>query len=61
MDEPVRRVTKAEAARKMEDVYPKEVAAHKATKDVIIATRVTAFVLVALLVGSVLLWRFVLR
>ena len=60
MDERVRRVTKAEAAREMEDAH-RERAAHKATNNVLIAARVTAFVLWALLIGIVLLWRFVPR
>ena len=47
--------------QKLERTYQKEVAAHKETNDVLIAARITAFVLLALLIGSVLLWWFVLR
>ena len=39
----------------------KEVAAHKETKGALTFTRVTAVVLLALLIGVVLLWWFVLR
>ena len=42
----------------LEREYRKEVAAHKETKELLFAARVTA---VVLLVGSVLLWWFVLR
>ncbi len=42
----------------LERAYQKEVAEHKETKELLIAARVTAFVL---LVVSVLLWWFVLR
>ena len=45
----------------LEREYQKEVAAHKVTNDVLNIVRVIAFVLLALLVGSVLLWWFVLR
>ena len=45
----------------LEEAYRKEIAEHKETKEVVIAVRVTAIVLLALLVGSVLLWWFVLR
>ena len=45
----------------LEKAYQNEVAAHKETNDLFIAVRVTAFVLLALLIGSVLLWWFVLR
>ena len=45
----------------LESEYQKEVAAHKETNNVLIAARITAFVLLALLIGSVLLWWFVLR
>ena len=45
----------------LEREYQKEVAAHKETNDVLIAARIIAFVLLALLIGSVLLWWFVLR
>ena len=39
----------------------KEVAAHKETREALIAVRVAALVLLVLLVGVVLLWWFVLR
>ena len=45
----------------LEREYRKEVAEHKETKELFIAARVTAFVLLALLIGIVLLWWFVLR
>ena len=45
----------------MEEAYWKERAAHEETKEGLIAARVIAFVLLALLIGSVLLWWFVLR
>ena len=45
----------------LERAYQKEVAKHKETKEMFIATRVTALVLLVLLVASVLLWWFVLR
>ena len=45
----------------LERAYEKEVAKHKETKEMFIATRVTALVLLVLLVASVLLWWFVLR
>ena len=45
----------------LERAYQKEVAAHKVTNDVLNIVRVIAFVLLALLIGSVLLWWFVLR
>ena len=45
----------------LERTYQKEVAAHKETNAVLIAARITAFVLLALLIASVLLWWFVLR
>ena len=45
----------------LEREYRKEVAAHKETKELLFAARVTAVVLLVLLVGSVLLWWFVLR
>ena len=44
-----------------ERAYQKEVAEHKVTNDVLNIVRVIAFVLLALLIGSVLLWWFVLR
>ena len=45
----------------LEREYQKEVAAHKETNELFIAVRVSVFVLFALLIGSVLLWWFVLR
>ncbi len=45
----------------LEREYQKEVAAHKETNAVLIAARITALVLLVLLIGSVLLWWFVLR
>ncbi len=50
-----------QAYEELEEEYRKERAAHKVTREGLIAVRVTAFVLLALLVGSVLLWWFVLR
>ena len=40
----------------LEKAYEKEIAEHKETKEVVIAVRVTAFVLLVLLVASVLVW-----
>ena len=55
----------ASAARRpyeeIEKAYLKERAEHKETKEVVIALRVTAIVLLVLLVVSVLVWWFVLR
>ena len=45
----------------LEREYRKEVDQHKETNGVLILTRVITFVLLALLIGSVLLWWFVLR
>ena len=45
----------------LEQAYRKEIADHKETKELLIASRITAILLLALLVGSVLLWWFVLR
>ena len=45
----------------LEREYQKEVAEHKVTNDVLNIVRMIAFVLLALLIGSVLLWWFVLR
>ena len=45
----------------LEMEYRKEVAEHKETKEALIAVRVAAAVLLVLLVGSVLVWWFVLR
>ena len=49
------------AYEEMEEAYRKEVAEHEETKEGLIAARVIAFVLLALLIGSVLVWWFVLR
>ena len=49
------------AHEEMEEAYWKGRAAHEKTKEGLIAARVIAFVLLALLVGSVLLRWFVLR
>ncbi|MYD36271.1 MAG: hypothetical protein F4X20_04500 [Dehalococcoidia bacterium] len=45
----------------MEEAYRKERAAHEKTKEAVIASRVIALVLLALLIGGVLLFWFVLR
>ena len=45
----------------LEREYQKEVAEHKVTNEVLNIVRVIALVLLALLIGSVLLWWFVLR
>ena len=45
----------------LEEAYRKETAAHKETKELLNMARVTALVLLALLIASVLLWWFVLR
>ena len=50
-----------QAHEEMEEAYRKERAAHERTKEGLIAARVIAFVLLALLIGSVLVWWFVLR
>ncbi len=47
--------------QEQEEAYRKERTEHKETKEALIAVRVTAFVLLALLIASVLLWWFVLR
>ena len=47
--------------QELERAYQKEVAAHKETNELFNMARVTAFVLLALLVASVLVWWFVLR
>ncbi len=49
------------AYEEMEEAYRKEGAAHKETKELLNMARVTAFVLLALLIASVLVWWFVLR
>ena len=46
---------------KLEMEHRREVAAHKATKGVLNVVHVIALVLLVLLIGSVLLWWFVLR
>ena len=50
-----------QAYEEMEESYWKERAAHEKTKEGLITARVTALVLLALLISSVLLWWFVLR
>ena len=45
----------------LERAYRKKVAEHKETKDALTTVRVTAIVLLVLLIGIVLLWWFVLR
>ena len=45
----------------LEEAYREERAAHERTKERLIAVRVTALVLLALLIASVLVWWFVLR
>ena len=49
------------AYHELEQEHRKEVAAHRGTKDILNFARVTAFVLLMLLIGSILLWWFVLR
>ncbi len=46
---------------KLELEHRQEVSDHEMTNSVLLATRVIAFVLLVLLIGSVLLWWFVLR
>ena len=46
---------------KLKEKYRKEKAAHRDAKEGLIAVQVASFILLALLVGSVLLWWFVLR
>ena len=53
--------TSRQPYHELEREHRKEVAEHKETKEALIAVRVTAFVLLALLIASVLLWWFVLR
>ena len=50
-----------QAYEEMEEAYRKERAAHEKTKEGLIAARVTALVLLALLIGSAPFWWFVLR
>ena len=59
-DEGVRR-HRQPALPELEREYRKEVAEHKETNNVLILTRVIAFVLLVLLIGIVLLWWFVLK
>ena len=47
--------------KELEEAYRKETAVHKETKDLLNMIRVIAIVLFVLLVGSVLVWWFVLR
>ena len=58
-------IESAAAARRpyeeLQEEYRKETAAHQETKELLNIARVTAFVLLALLIASVLLWWFVLR
>ena len=49
------------AYHELEREHQRETADHKVTKDVLNIFRVVAFVLLALLIGSILLWWFVLR
>ena len=49
------------AYEELEEEYRKERAAHQEAKQLLNVLRVTAFVLLALLITSVLLWWFVLR
>lgn len=46
---------------KLEQEHRKDAAAHRGTKDVLDFARVTVFVLLMLLIGSVFMWWFVLR
>ena len=50
-----------QAYEELEEAYRKERAEHEETKEGLIVVRVTAFLLLALLVASVLVWWFVLR
>ena len=50
-----------QAYEEMEVAHRKETEAHKETRELLNTARVTAFVLLALLIASVLLWGFVLR
>ena len=50
-----------QAYEELEEAYRKERAAHGRMKEGLITARVTALVLLLLLIGSVLLWWFVLR
>ena len=49
------------AYEELEEAYRKEQAAHERTKGLAIRLGLVAAALMVLLVGSVLLWRFVLR
>ena len=53
--------TSRRAHKELEEAYRKETAAHEETKGVLVAVRVTAIVLLVLLVVGVLVWWFVLR
>ncbi len=53
--------TSRQAYAELERAYQKEVAAHKETNALFNMARVTAFVLLALLIAGVLVWWFVLR
>ena len=50
-----------QAHKELEEAYRKETAEHEETKELLNMARVTAIVLSVLLVGSVLVWWFVLR
>ena len=50
-----------QAYEELGETYLKEIAERGETKEAVIAARATAFVLLVLLVGSVLVWWFVLR
>ena len=50
-----------QAYEEMEEAYWKERAAHEKTKEGLIAARVSALILLTLLIASVLVWWFVLR
>ena len=50
-----------QAYKELEEAYRKETAAHKGTRELLNIARVTAAVLLVLLVASVLVWWFVLR
>ena len=54
-------VTSRRPYEELERAYRKEIVEHKETKEVVIAVRGTAIVLLVLLIASVLVWWFVLR
>ena len=61
-DEAKRAVSASRLERhQLQEARRKEVSDHETTNRVLLATRVFAFVLLVLLIGSVLLWWFVLR